>query len=68
MKTNNIIYIFLSIVFLSSCNKNNKPEAYGTFEAVEVIVSSEATGKILDFNIIFIVAVKCFFTKLHKTH
>jgi HlyD family secretion protein len=52
MKTNNIIYIFLSIVFLSSCNKNNKPEAYGTFEAVEVIVSSEATGKILDFNII----------------
>lgn len=52
MKTNNIIYIFLSIVFLSSCNKNNKPEAYGTFEAVEVIVSSEATGKILDFYII----------------
>lgn len=52
MKINNIIILFLSIAFLSSCNKNNKADAYGIFEAVEIIVSSEATGKILEFNII----------------
>lgn len=35
-----------------SCNKGNgKYDATGTFEADEVIVSAEATGRILDFNV-----------------
>lgn len=35
-------------LLISSCNRdNNKPDAYGTFEATEVTVSSQANGKIL---------------------
>jgi HlyD family secretion protein len=42
----------LLILFLSSCGKNEKrSDAYGNFEAVETIVSAEATGKLVDFNI-----------------
>ena len=38
--------------FLAACSKtNDKADATGTFEADEVIVSSEITGKILSFNI-----------------
>jgi HlyD family secretion protein len=42
----------LLLVLIISCNNNgNKSDAYGNFEATEVIVSSEATGKILSLNI-----------------
>jgi HlyD family secretion protein len=41
---------FLSI--LTSCGKSaSETDASGTFEATEVIVSSEANGKILEFNV-----------------
>jgi len=41
----------LSLI-LASCGKSNEGEdASGTFEATEVIVSSEASGKILSFDI-----------------
>jgi HlyD family secretion protein len=41
-----------SLLLVMSCNKKNgKYDASGTFEAEEVIVSSELTGKILSFNI-----------------
>jgi HlyD family secretion protein len=41
----------LSLI-LTSCGKSNEGEdASGTFEATEVIVSSEASGKILSFDI-----------------
>jgi HlyD family secretion protein len=40
------------ILFISSCSKDEKrSDAFGNFEAVETIVSAEATGKLLDFNI-----------------
>jgi HlyD family secretion protein len=47
------LYLLLSLVLLiSSCGKNEKrSDAYGNFEAVETIVSAEATGKLIDFNI-----------------
>ena len=47
------LYILLSLILLiSSCGKNEKrSDAYGNFEAVETIVSAEATGKLIDFNI-----------------
>ncbi len=42
----------LAIAGLVSCNNGNgKYDASGTFEAEEVIVSAEATGKILQLNI-----------------
>jgi HlyD family secretion protein len=40
------------ILFISSCGKDEKrSDAFGNFEAVETIVSAEATGKLIDFNI-----------------
>lgn len=45
------LLISLSIIF-TSCGKDEKrSDAYGNFEAVETIVSAEATGKLVDFNI-----------------
>jgi HlyD family secretion protein len=42
----------LATVFLTACNSNgNKFDASGTFEATEVIVSSELNGKILSLTI-----------------
>lgn len=39
-------------VFLSSCNiQNGNYDASGTFEATEIIVSSEVNGKILSFDV-----------------
>lgn len=46
------IWPLLTIAGLISCNNGNgKYDASGTFEAEEVIVSAEATGKILQLNI-----------------
>ena len=45
-----LIYI-LSILCLVSCSNNTNYDAQGSFEATEIIVSSEATGKILNFDI-----------------
>ena len=37
---------------IASCNNNgNKSDAYGNFEATEVIVSAQANGKLLTFNV-----------------
>lgn len=48
----NRILLILSIAFLFGCNSNgDKVDASGTFEADEVVVSSEVAGKILSFDI-----------------
>ncbi|MEP6584878.1 MAG: hypothetical protein ABJA90_11460 [Ginsengibacter sp.] len=42
----------LTLVFFISCNNSkNDFDATGTFEAVETIISAEANGKILEFNV-----------------
>ncbi|MCK9422255.1 MAG: efflux RND transporter periplasmic adaptor subunit [Bacteroidales bacterium] len=47
-----LLGIFTGIAFLYSCsNDKNKPDAYGTFEATEVMVSAMATGQILKFDV-----------------
>jgi len=39
-------------ILVTSCGKSKSDaDAFGTFEATEVIVSAEATGKILSFNV-----------------
>ena len=51
---NKITLLISALLFLSlsSCSKNEKrSDAYGNFEAVETIVSAEATGKLIDFNV-----------------
>ncbi len=47
----NFLYVIV-LVFLFSCtNKNNKIDAYGSFETDEIIVSAEGNGKIIDLNL-----------------
>ncbi len=46
-----IIYIAAVLLTVSSCGKKSEFDAQGTFEATEVVVSSEATGHILSFEI-----------------
>ncbi|MDA3953540.1 MAG: HlyD family efflux transporter periplasmic adaptor subunit [Bacteroidales bacterium] len=49
MKTK--IYLLILPIVLASCSGNeNGSDAYGNFEAKEVIVSAEALGKIIEFN------------------
>jgi len=50
MKTK--IYLLAIPLFFAACNGNdNGSDAYGNFEAKEVIVSGEAQGKLVKFNI-----------------
>lgn len=47
-----LFFIFLMTVILYSCsNNNNKADAYGNFEATEIIVSAEASGQLLRFEV-----------------
>ncbi|MEI7500606.1 MAG: HlyD family efflux transporter periplasmic adaptor subunit [Bacteroidota bacterium] len=48
----NLLGIFTGIVLLTSCGSDkDKSDAYGSFEATEVTVSSLANGKIMMFDI-----------------
>ncbi len=46
----NVLYIAVALLSLA-CSKQAEFDAQGTFEATEVVVSSEATGRILNFDI-----------------
>jgi HlyD family secretion protein len=49
MKTR--LLITLAVILLASCkNKTGEADAYGNFEATEVIISSETSGRILQFD------------------
>jgi len=41
---------FLIPVLFAACNRAAKPDAYGTFEAIEVVVASQTTGQLLTFT------------------
>jgi len=52
MKAIKYIILGTAAIIVSSCtNKNGNYDASGTFEATEIIVSSEGTGKILSFDV-----------------
>jgi HlyD family secretion protein len=42
--------LLIPILLLAACNRGAEPDAYGTFEANEVVVSSETTGQLLTFT------------------
>ncbi len=51
MKTN--LLLIIPAVLLTACNnKPDQADAYGNFEATEVIVSAETSGRILKFDVI----------------
>lgn len=52
MKSKYVPVSLLILIFAASCsNNNNKSDAYGNFEAVEILIGSEVQGKIVSFNI-----------------
>jgi membrane fusion protein YbhG len=51
MKIRPFVYVSLIAAVLSSCSHTQNSDASGTFEADEVIVSSEVPGKIISLNI-----------------
>lgn len=49
---NLLIIISVSVLLISGCsNEKQKSDAYGNFEAVETIVSSESSGKLYELNV-----------------
>jgi HlyD family secretion protein len=49
---NLLILVSVSILLISGCsNDKQKSDAYGNFEAVETIVSSESSGKLYELNV-----------------
>ena len=47
-----LLFILIILPALYSCMRSGeKADAYGNFEAVEVIISSEANGKLLSFEL-----------------
>jgi len=52
MKNRNIVLLFAFVLFIGSCSNNeDKSDAYGNFEATEIIVSAKSNGELLRFNI-----------------
>lgn len=52
MKRIKSILLLTSVIFFSACsNKENSYDANGTFEATEILVSSEVSGKIMQFEV-----------------
>lgn len=43
--------VFILFLFVACDGNDNKSDAYGVFEADEITISAEATGKILELNI-----------------
>lgn len=51
MKLQNITFVILAFVVLASCNRNIEYDASGNFEATDVTLSAESSGKILVFDV-----------------
>lgn len=46
----NLLLPLTAALLAASCNGDSDPDAYGTFEAEEVVVSSQASGQLLSFT------------------
>jgi HlyD family secretion protein len=45
-----LAYVISIIALVTACDRDPNPDAYGTFEANEVVVASETTGQLLTFT------------------
>src|SRR5438128_11040048 len=50
MKTN-LLFLYLVLALLACSRKADESDAYGNFEAIETIVSAEATGTLQAFSV-----------------
>ena len=44
------LLLLTAFVVATACNRNKEPDAYGTFEGDEVVVSAETTGRLVTFT------------------
>jgi HlyD family secretion protein len=44
------LLLFAAFVFFTACSRDHESDAYGTFEAEEVVVSAETTGRLATFT------------------
>ena len=51
MKTMKIIALALTAGLMAACSNQERSDAYGTFEAVEVMVSAESNGRLISLGI-----------------
>lgn len=51
LRQSSLAAFWIMVTLLSSCNSKDNYDASGTFEATETIVSSEASGKLLAFDV-----------------
>ncbi len=51
MKTNTLLILGLTMAFTACGNKSGQYDASGIFEATEVIVSAQANGELMEFNV-----------------
>ncbi len=51
MKLQNITFVILAVIVLASCNRNIEYDASGNFEATDVTLSAESSGKILILDV-----------------
>jgi HlyD family secretion protein len=42
----NTFYLIIILIISFACNRNDRSDAYGNFEAIEVVVSSQANGQL----------------------
>ena len=42
--------LFSVLILAAACNRDDEPDAYGTFEANEVVVAAQTTGQLLTFT------------------
>jgi HlyD family secretion protein len=47
----NTFYLILLFIPALACTRNDRSDAYGNFEAIEVIISSQANGQIINLTI-----------------
>jgi len=47
----NSFYLILMLTITLACNRNDRSDAYGNFEAIEVIIASQANGQIISLTV-----------------
>lgn len=47
-----LLRVGVVIILVAACNRDAKPDAYGSFEAAEVVVSAQTAGQLTSFTVV----------------